>query len=347
MREVDYVIVGQGLAGTALAWQLRWRGCRVLVLDREPAVSSSRIAAGLITPVTGRRFAASWRFADLFPAAVAHYRRVECETGRACFRMRRCVRLLQDDAERALLGRKATDSLRGLVNELSEPLDPNWFDAPHGGFEMPAAQLTTIAYLDASRATFIRDSSYLTGDLDPARDVVPERNGVRLTNPAVIARAVVFCQGHAGAGNSWFQNVRFQSARGDILTLRIPGFREERIINRGVWLAPTDNGLYRAGSTFDRTTLLDKPTPDGREEIVRRLSNYFRPPFEVVEHQGAVRPIIDIKRPLLGRHPDYPGIAIFNGLGSKGSLVAPSFAAQLADALVLGKPFDAEALRHE
>ncbi len=39
----NFLIIGQGLAGTALAWHLRWRGFRVLVLDRGNAITSSRI----------------------------------------------------------------------------------------------------------------------------------------------------------------------------------------------------------------------------------------------------------------------------------------------------------------
>src|ERR1700754_85545 len=70
-KSFDFVIVGQGLAGTALAWHLRWRRFRVLVLDRRDAVTSSRVAAGLLTPITGKRLALTWRFADLWPEAVA------------------------------------------------------------------------------------------------------------------------------------------------------------------------------------------------------------------------------------------------------------------------------------
>ena len=343
MRDVDFVIVGQGLAGTALAWQLRWRGCRVLVLDREPAVTSSRIAAGLVTPVTGLRMAPTWRFAELLPAAREHYRRVERETGLACFRPRRCLRIFQSPEERALFVRKAPTALAGLVAEPDPPIDPAWFEAPLGGFEMPdAGQLLTGPYLDGSRAVFTPDGGYRTDSFDPVRDVVPEGDGVRLPRLGLLARAVVFCQGHAGSSNPWFLAIRFHSARGDILTLRIPGLGESRIVNRGVWLTPGDDGTHRAGATYDRTNLLDEPSPNGREAIVTRLREFLRLPFEVLDHRAAVRPIIDPIRPVLGFHPLHPGLGFFNGLGSKGALVAPFFAARLADTLVHGHPLESE-----
>src|SRR5262245_56991254 len=99
MNRVDFVIVGQGLAGMTLAWQLRRRGQHVLVIDREGG-GSSRIAAGLITPVTGKRLARSWRWDELFPAAVAFYRSLEVETGEAFFHQRPALRLFADEAER-------------------------------------------------------------------------------------------------------------------------------------------------------------------------------------------------------------------------------------------------------
>src|SRR5262245_23458931 len=146
MERVDFVIVGQGLAGTTLAWQLSRRGLRVLVLDREGGGSASRIAAGLITPVTGKRLAKSWRYSELFPAAGAFYRSLEAETREAFFLERPAVRLFADEAERAEFERRAESMLAGLVRRDPE-INREWFDSPLGGFEMPhAARLDVPQY---------------------------------------------------------------------------------------------------------------------------------------------------------------------------------------------------------
>src|SRR4051812_44107131 len=101
MTRFDIIIVGQGLAGTTLAWVLQQRGLRVCVIDRGEPNTSSKIAAGLITPVTGRRMAASAGFGELFPVAAAFYDRIESETGARFFHRNRAVRLFVDGAERA------------------------------------------------------------------------------------------------------------------------------------------------------------------------------------------------------------------------------------------------------
>ena len=73
---MEFLIVGQGLAGTALAWELIWRGRDVLVVDAGEAVTSSKIAAGLVTPITGQRLALGWRVDEMLAAARPYYERV-------------------------------------------------------------------------------------------------------------------------------------------------------------------------------------------------------------------------------------------------------------------------------
>jgi glycine oxidase len=329
----DFIIVGQGLAGTALAWRLRWSGCRVLVLDRGDAITSSRIAAGLLTPITGKRLALTWRFADLWPVAVAFYRRVEAETGETFFSERPMVRLFQNDEEREVFAKRAETEFRGLVRQPEPLVTADWFANPLGGFEMTSAgQLATERYLDASRAAFERDGGFRVAEVDPS-DIRLPPDGVRLPRFGVEARALIFCEGFAPRPNPWFPTVRFNAVKGEILTLRISGLTEERVVHRGVWLMPVGDEVFRAGSTYDRDALDCVPTHRGRGEIVVRLREFLRLPFDVIDHTAAVRPVVEDQRPVVGVHPEYPRLGIFNGLGSKGALHAPHFAGQLADLL--------------
>ena len=96
--EFDFVIVGQGIAGTSLAWCLRWAGSRFLVVDRQEPVTSSRIAAGLVTPITGQKMIKSWRFDELWTAAISFYDRVQSETKSQFFSRRSMVRMFANEA---------------------------------------------------------------------------------------------------------------------------------------------------------------------------------------------------------------------------------------------------------
>jgi glycine oxidase len=331
MNRVDFVVVGQGLAGTTLAWQLLRRGLRVMVIDHEVG-GSSRVAAGLVTPVTGKRLAKSWRWDELYPAATAFYRDLEPELGAVFFHQRPAMRLFASEEERDEFDRRAAGMLAGLVRKLDHV--PAAFAAPLGGFEMPhAARLDVPRYLDLSREYFRRHGAYLASELELPRDVELTRDGIRLPRLGLEARGLVFCRGFAPESEPWFGGVAFNAAKGEMLTLRIPGLAEDRVVHRGVWLAPVGRDVFRCGSTYTWEPLDCEPTAEGRAEIESRLGEFLQLPFEVIDHRAAIRPVIDAGFPVLGRHPAFPQLAYFNGLGSKGSLLAPFFAEQLAAGL--------------
>ncbi len=94
------------------------------------------------------------------------------------------------------------------------------------------------------------------------------------------------------------------------------------------------NELFRVGSTYEWQQLDNRPTSQGRDEITAKLREFLRLPFEVIEHQAAVRPIHRNQYPVFGLHPQHDQLGYFNGLGSKGTLHAPYFASQLAHQLM-------------
>ncbi len=331
MDRVDVIVVGQGLAGTALAWQLLRRGHSVLVVDREPLVTSSRIAAGLVTPITGKRLAISRQFDELLPVATAFYRDIEARLGVWFFHALPCVRLFAYEIELKQYA-KSADEFAALVCEPDPPLDADWFDAPRGGFQMPtAARLDTRTYLDASRDHFAELGCYRRATVDVASDIAVSADGVTLLPLDVSASRLVFCQGFDGAANPYFPAVTFNAAKGEILTLRIPGLAETRVVNRGVWLAPEGGELFRAGATYSWDPLDCEPTAAGREEILTRLRTFLKLPVEVVGHAAAVRPIIGDRHPVVLWSAEFPRLGFFNGLGSKGALLAPHFAGLCAE----------------
>lgn len=327
---VDSLLIGQGLAGTVLAWHLVEAGESVRVIEADQPETASRIAAGLITPITGQRLVPSWRFAEFWPKAVAFYRRVEAQTGHPLFREVPMVRLFQSEAERERILRTSVAESPAAVRFPESLVDEVDFHNPHGGFEMIGGQLNVSAFLDASRRWLEEREAYHVGHLQLPEDLVIHAQGVQLPRWNIEAKRVIFCQGFAGRENPWFAGVPFDPAKGEILTLRVPGLRERRVIHCGIWLAPLGEDLFRVGATYDRENWDHTPTVVGRDEIAARLQTVLKRPFEVVEHHAAVRPIVVGRHPVIGVHPQFPQLGYFNGLGSKGSLQAPFIAEQFA-----------------
>lgn len=330
---VETLIVGQGLAGTVLAWQLRFRGVSFVVVDDPKPMTASRIAAGLVTPITGQRLVPSWRFSEFWPVALKFYRRLEREIGQEFFREVSMVRLFQSAAERERILKSNSQQVTALVR-FPEPLvDEVIFVNPFGGFEMTGGQLDVPSFLEASRQVFASHGQYIEATLNLPEDLELSSEGVVLPRWNLTAKRVIFCEGFAARENPWFGGLPFDASKGEILTVRIPGLSERRVIHRGIWLAPLGDKLFRAGATYDRDNLNDLPTPTAREEICTQLQSFLRLPFDVLEQHAAVRPIVIGRHPVIGMHRRLPMLGCFNGLASKGTLQAPFIAGQFAEFL--------------
>jgi glycine oxidase len=323
--EVEFLIVGQGLAGTALAWELLRRGRDVRIIDLEEATTSSKIAAGVMTPITGQRMALSWRVQETLPAAREFYAYVESELAVPVFHERPILRLFRDPEEAARWETRKSDP--AFAPFVGRPfVDVGDF----GGFEIcGGGSLDCPRYLTQSRRAFQSRGIYESGYVDPggAADLR--------------ARRVIFCQGFAAASNPSFSWVPWKAAKGEILAVSIPALAgESRIISSGQWVAPVRGDIFLTGSTYEWQQLDNLPTVEARAALESGLRTLLPHPFHVIGHRAAVRPIINESKALVGLHPAFEKFGFFNGLGSKGALHAPYFAQMLAAHLVDGTPLD-------
>ena len=342
MPPPNILIIGQGLAGTAMAWHLWERGVPFLIVDRGEPVTCSKVAAGLITPVTGMRLKLSWRFDTFYPEALRFYRRIGQRLGARFFFPRGYVRLLKDDQEQEKWDKRLRDpELRSYVHPKAPKLDPHVVSLPHAGFQQRhAAWLDTASYLEASRAFFATHNSYQQGEIQPA-DVHDDENSVTWNGQTF--SHVVWAQGWQAAQHPLFHWVPFQSALGTILTAKADLNGERRILNRGCWLIPRSDGTLRAGSTYEwQFTDEHTPSPEMLAKLESNLRALIAGPVDILASQSAVRPIIKGKQALIGTHPAHPRIALFNGLGSKGSLRSPWLARHLVEHLLDGSTLDTE-----
>lgn len=330
---VEYLVVGQGLAGTALAWELMWRGRSVLVVDPGDEVTSSRIAAGLVTPITGQRLAVGWRVDEMLSSARAFYARIESELGTRYFHPRVVRRIFRSAEEAAVWAKRRDEPVR--QPHIAQAWVPE--AGPFGGCEFFGAHLDCPGYLAASRSAFQRRGCLLAARLELGEAA------------AWPAQRVVFCQGFEASLNPFFSWIRWRAAKGEIVTVRTSGLDQHTILSAGQWIVPLEERssplaqateeppqTARTGSTYDWDTLDTRPTEEARARLEAGFVRLHGRPYEVVAHQAAVRPIICESRAVIGRHPARDKLAFFNGLGSKGSLHAPFFARQLAAHLVEG-----------
>src|SRR5688572_26652975 len=75
-KQYDHIIIGQGICGTFLSYYLLKLGKKVLVIDEVNALSASRVASGVINPVTGRSVVTTWMAETLLPFAEKAYKEI-------------------------------------------------------------------------------------------------------------------------------------------------------------------------------------------------------------------------------------------------------------------------------
>ncbi len=329
---MNVTIVGRGLAGAWLAHELLGRGVTVHIIDNGTPDSASRIAAGLINPTTGTRPRSSWRSNILLPHATMAYQELERLTGVKLLVERPIRRIFRTpDDER--LWRLAAD--RG-VGVKWQPLEQGSIDGvplPFGGVEYLGAVVDTAATLMVLEA------------LDGIR---VEPGTVEQLNPGEL-ETVVWCNGWEASHHALWSWLPFQPVKGEIIDAQIGGPALTAVYLRSIWIIPASGqppskGMQnvRIGSTHDWDDLTPQPTQAAREHLVETAQILLDREMVVTGHRAAIRPAMQSKRPVIGRHPEHPSHIILNGLGSKGALWAPWAALQLADHLVDGLPLDPE-----
>lgn len=351
-QHFDTVIVGQGLAGTLLAWALVERdpARKVLLVDREEAVTSSRVAAGIVTPITGQRLVKSWRLEEMSAAAEGFYRRVEKILAATFFHEKPILRLLKSELEVERWKRRAGEA--DYESWLREPDGKvKGVRDEFGAFEMRGWQLDVPGFLDASRTWFAEQGRYRSGEVAASAAAIELGEAeVGVRELGVTAGEIVFCQGWRANEGDLFDWIPFRPGKGELMEVEMAeGCGLEtggRIINRGGWLLPLGERRFRCGSTYSWDRVDCVPTAEGRADLEAKLRGMLMPglEFSVVDQAAAVRPVIRESRALMGRHPGagLERVGFFNGLGSKGVLNGPYFAEQLAGHLVAGEGIEEE-----
>lgn len=320
-RAVDFLIVGQGLAGSLLGFELIQRGFKIAIIDHG-LENASKMAAGLINPVTGMRLVKSSQLEMLLPAAHAYYHQLG-EFFQKIF-------YIEKPMKRFLTSDKLLKSAKKRLK------NPDY--QPYLGkitldylMQKQTGYLLTTPLLKALKAFFIDQECYQKG--------VFNYQGLQLAKnvyyQTIEAEKLIFCEGYLARDNPWFSSLPFQLVKGEILTLEVTQPLNTPILNYGYWMIPLANNRFRTGATFDRETI-DTHTTRAAKTLLLKSLQAIEPKTlgaTCLHHEANIRPCTLDKQPFIGLHPQYQQLGIFNGFGAKGSLQIPYYCQQFADAL--------------
>jgi glycine/D-amino acid oxidase-like deaminating enzyme len=339
----DFLIVGQGIAGSVLAWILDQRGCSVLLADDPGLPSASAVAAGIVNPLTGRKLVRTWKADELFPFLHQFYSQIEQELAVRFFHPKNIYRPFRSLAEQTDYLAIASES--DIQSYVSKQVDnqsySQYINNPFGGLEV-----TQSGWVDLTELTriikgyFIRKNQYYEGRVSSIDLIIKDENvewkGIKINK-------VIFCDGVQARENLLFDWLPYNPVKGQILTAVVENYPITSIVNQGVFILPIRSGLLRIGATYSWHDLDWQTTDDGRSFLESKVRAVLKVPYQVVAQQAGIRPSTKDRRPFVGIHPEHPAVGIFGGMGTKGVSLAPYLAEQFARHLLDGEELEPEA----
>lgn len=347
-KQVDIIVVGQGIAGTCLTHQLMAAEQSVLVIDNDYKHSSSIVAAGMVNPIVFKRLTKCWHVDLLLPAMHSFFKELEINLQAEFIHPIPILKIFTSTAERSQWEDRSThpDFIAHFGDLLTADVVEKCYQlkAPFGaGTIQSSLTIDLSAFLTKSRDHFEKNGSYLEHEFNFNKITLSDNGGVYATDHEDIHfKKIVFCEGYKGIDNPYFKGLPFNLSKGEIIEFKHPRFQSDKIINNNGFILPTKQNTFKLGATYEWQTLDQNTTDAGRERLLDKLSFLNHRNIEVTNQVAGIRPTVKDRRPLIGQHPTSYQLFIFNGLGTKGALIAPYYATQMVDLIVRGLPVDTE-----
>lgn len=319
--EVDYLIIGSGLAGISFAQTCLQNQKKILVLN-DNSQNSTTIAGGLYNPVVLKRFTKIWEAEAQLKIAIPFYKKLET--------------LLQEEFLYEIPLLRKLNSIEEQNNwftasdkpTLTTYLDPNLetLQNEYVSNNYKFGKVNQTGFLDTKKLKesytkyLISKNSYLEETFDYSKLVIKENH---IEYNTIKAKQIVFAEGFGVQNNPYFNNLPLDGTKGELFIIKADNLNLKDIINSSIWILPIGNDLYKVGATYNWADKTTNQTEEGKNELLTNLKNLISCEFEIIEHLAGIRPTVKDRRPLLGRHQEHKNLYVLNGMGTRGVLFAP------------------------
>lgn len=329
------LIIGGGLAGRLLSWFLVKEGASITLVDDPRSDAATRVSAGIIMPVTGRRIVKTANAGNILPFAFNFYRKMQSLAQNKIFSENNILHLFNSEGNRNdWLARSAEPDMQGYLGEVltQNQMHPA-INAPFGGMMIGHSGMVRPDFLEKTLTEQLTASCHLINThISPAEWAIG--NGHVCFRSEHFDR-MILCQGHEATKEPLTSWIPFKPAKGEILDFITNDLPDDKVIIGNGYVEPLDNGRFRAGSTYEWEQLDALPTEKARSTIIEIIEQTVKCNYSITGHQAGIRPAMIDRRPVIGFHPGHPEVGIFNGLGAKGVMQGPYYA-NMAAACFLG-----------
>ena len=336
---IDYLIVGGGMAGCNLAYNLLKNQRSVHMIDENSPSAASNIAAGIYNPLLPKHHKVAFQAELIYPIIESYYLELEQYLGETVHFKQPIHYYIETQAELNDWSAYAYNSNLSHWIEVHTSRSDYQFKANNGFLKIKHS-----GWADSKKMTAaIKAKLALEGALTNASFDYSELSitDTEINYKGIKAKHIVFCEGCDLINNTINTNLELKPAKGEILIIKTE-LDIDYIAQQAVYMVPLGNQLYKVGSTFSWDVLDETPTEAGKKEICFKLEKFFKGNYDVVDHYAGVRPSSGDRRPILGALKPYNNAFVFNGLGSKGVALAPYYSSLMTHHLINGIPLDKE-----
>lgn len=340
--QTDVLIIGQGICGTMLSYFLHKEGKSCVVIDDNRPGTATAAAAGIINPVTGRRYVYTWMIDTVMPFAVEAYQQMGAALEVKAVQQKSIIDFFPSAQMRDAFVTRITEDDTYLHSYPDQNHFNQYFHYHFGCGEVRPAYSVNLQLIVAAWRKKLFDLQWMLPETFDVAQLKVEKVGVQYKD--IKAHKIIFCDGIAAMQNEWFSLLPFSANKGEALLIESRELTNEHIFKKGLTLSPLPvQNTFWVGANYQWEFENETPSEAFYNSTKTHLENWLKVPFKVIGHKAAVRPATLERRPFVGFHPMQPAIGILNGMGTKGTSLAPFFAHQLAQHMVHNFPIMEEA----
>ncbi len=316
----DIAIIGQGIAGSFMAYHCIKHHIPFVVIDDFKENSSSRVAAGLFNPISFKRISKVQRADEYFTFLHTFYPELEQYAGEKFFFPVGLRKFFSSEFEQNEWIYKS-DALKEYII-----LDHN-HTYPNTGMVAKSGYVNTRNMLNAVKNILIQKGVLLQHSLKH-ENISIDTFGFRINlgNSEIKTKKIIFCEGYQVINNPFFKDfIKMAPTKGELIDVyaELPKIID-CVLHKNGFIVPMGNNLYKVGTTYDRNDLSDEPSLQGKQILMDVFEGFdFDVSYKIIHHEASVRPTTMNRLPVCLEHPSIKNMHMINGLGSRGVSIAP------------------------
>lgn len=316
MNTQKNLIVGAGTVGLLTAWHLLAKQIPFEIWYDPTIIPASHAATGLINPITGKRLAKRPDFEPTQQTALAFYENIHQFFKIPFIHKVKYIRTIaNDETQQHYLAKMQLPDFQTYLSDSFE------FSHPHLNLTIPAFSISRVYRINTALLTdvllhFFEKHNYL------------KKQTFSDESPPANFEHIFLCRGPYEKYSPLFHDLVWENAQGESLIFFAPNLNLTHILHHNRFhIVPLNEGYYWSGATyeheFETPEAFLQPKPE--KPIENYLQSLLKVPFQVLQKNVGIRPVLKQRNPVFLQHPIHQNIYLCNGFGSKATLLVPQF----------------------